>query len=421
MSSALGIIIVLTGIAVSIALHELGHFLPARRFGVKVTQFMVGFGPTLWSKRRGETEYGIKVIPLGGYIRMIGMFPPAAEGRAPRGRFAAAIERARADSLAEVDAADAGREFWRLPVHKRLVIMAGGPVTNLLLCFVFFGVALLGIGSPVLTAKLAQVVACVPTAANPEGLASVDGGCAGGPRSFAAVHGLRAGDVVTSINGVTVRRWADVSKQVRPRAGETVTVTVRRADGSTATASGALPAREADGKTYGFLGGVATVDYERGNVSDVGSAVWELTTSSVQALVALPASVVRLTVSLVTGAPREAQGPVSVVGIADVGGQIASSGADARGITAMFLALVGSLNLFLFLFNMLPLLPLDGGHIAGGVFEAVRRAFARLRGRPDPGPADTARMLPLAYLVASLLILMSVVVMLADIVRPISM
>ncbi|MBU6213521.1 MAG: site-2 protease family protein [Actinomycetales bacterium] len=421
MSNALGIVIVLTGIALSIALHELGHFLPARRFGVKVTQFMVGFGPTLWSRRRGETEYGVKVIPLGGYIRMIGMFPPAAEGRAPRGRFAAAIERARADSLAEVDASDVGREFWRLPVRKRLVIMAGGPVMNLLLCFVFFGVAVLGIGSPVLTAKLAQVVACVPTTANPGGVASDDGGCAGGERSFAAVHGLRAGDVVTAIDGVAVGSWADVSARVRPRAGESVTVAVRRPDGSTTTVTGPLPSRVVDGKTYGFLGGVATVDYKPGTVADVRSAVWELTTSSVQALVALPASVVHLTVSLVTGAPREAQGPVSVVGIADVGGQIASSGADARGITAMFLALVGSLNLFLFLFNMLPLLPLDGGHIAGGLFEATRRALARLRGRPDPGPADTARMLPVAYVVATLLILMSAVVMLADIVRPISL
>lgn len=421
MSNAVGIIAVLAGIAISIGLHELGHFLPARRFGVKVTQFMVGFGPTLWSRVRGETQFGIKGIPLGGYIRMIGMFPPAASDRAARGRFASAIERARADSLAEVAPDDVGREFWRLPVHKRLVIMAGGPVTNLILCFLCFGISVIGIGSPVLTSRVSEVVACVPTTDNPDGLASVDGGCAGGQRSFAAIVGLRAGDIIKSINGKPVSDWQDVTSEIRPHPGGSVTVTVARDSDLFITLPGTLSTREVDGKKYGFLGAVATVDYARGSFADVTTTVWNLTESSAQALVSLPASVWRLTVSLVTGAPREAQGPVSVVGIADVGGQIASSGADARGIAAMFLTLMGSLNLFLFLFNMLPLLPLDGGHIAGGIYEAARRAVARLRRRPDPGPADTARMLPVAYVVATLLILMSAVVMLADVIRPISM
>lgn len=421
MNNALGIVIVLTGIALSIALHELGHFLPARRFGVKVTQFMVGFGPTLWSRTRGETEYGIKLIPLGGYIRMVGMFPPARAERSVRGRFAVAIERARADALAEVSESDQGREFWRLPVRRRLVVMAGGPLMNLLLCFVMFGITVMGIGNSVATSRLDQVVACVPTEANPEGLASVDGGCAGGERSFAATHGLRVGDVITAINGIPVNSWADVTKQVRPNPGTSVEVTVRREGDMVMTLDGILPTRTVEGKKYGFLGGVATVDYERGTAGQVLSTISELTASSVQALIALPVSVVKLTVSLVTGEPRQATGPISVLGIADVGGQIADSGADVRGIISMFLALLGSINLFLFLFNMLPLLPLDGGHIAGGVFEAVRRFYARLRRRPDPGPVDTARMLPIAYVVATLLILMSVVVMFADIIRPISM
>ena len=129
----LGVLFMATGIAVSIALHEVGHLVPAKRFGVRVTQYMVGFGPTMWSRRRGETEYGVKAIPLGGYIRMIGMFPPR-KGDDPgtvrvssTGRFSQLVDEARAASLEEVRPGDENRVFYKLSVPKKVIVMLGGP------------------------------------------------------------------------------------------------------------------------------------------------------------------------------------------------------------------------------------------------------------------------------------------------------
>lgn len=417
----LGVLVVAVGIAGSIAWHELGHLWPAKRFGVKVTQYMIGFGPTIWSRRRGETEYGFKAIPLGGYIRMIGMFPPAVGEGVRSGRWRQLIERARAESLAEVSAEDESRTFWRLPVRRRLVIMAGGPVMNLILSAVLFTIALSVVGQPMPSQSISSVVACVPTGDNPDGLAGVDGSCVGSAPSFAAQHGLRTGDTVTAIDGEPVGSWGDVTGKVRARAGREVTVTVRRNDGEVFTASGVMTRRTVDGKDVGFLGTRPQTVYVTSSPLKVPALMWDTSVASAAALLDLPASTLRLAVSTIKGEPRQMDGPVSVVGIADVGGQIAASGQSVRDVTGMFLGLLGSINLFLFLFNLIPLLPLDGGHVAGALWEALRRAIARVSGRPDPGPVDTARMLPVAYAVAVLLLAMSVVVMLADLFNPVSL
>ena len=138
----LGVLVVVIGVALSIALHEIGHLVPAKKFGVKVTQYMVGFGPTIWSRRRGETEYGIKAIPLGGYVRMIGMLPPR-PGDAPgelrtlsTGRFSQMVDQARADSMEEVRPGDEDRVFYKLSPGKKIIIMLGGPIMNLVIAAV---------------------------------------------------------------------------------------------------------------------------------------------------------------------------------------------------------------------------------------------------------------------------------------------
>jgi len=144
MLEVVGIVLFAALIAASIALHELGHLVPAKKFGVRVSDYMVGFGPTLWSTVRGETRYGVKWIPLGGYIRMIGMLPPDPadpEGRSrslSTGRFAALIAQARAASFDEIRPGDENRLFYKLPVHRRVIIMLGGPFMNLVLAFVLF-------------------------------------------------------------------------------------------------------------------------------------------------------------------------------------------------------------------------------------------------------------------------------------------
>ena len=102
MSQLVGILIFVFGILFSIGLHEIGHLLPAKKFGVRVPTYMVGFGPTIWSKRKGETEYGIKAIPMGGYIRMIGMVPPASDGKDATGPFAEIVNSARKQSMDEM-------------------------------------------------------------------------------------------------------------------------------------------------------------------------------------------------------------------------------------------------------------------------------------------------------------------------------
>lgn len=123
-----GVVIIAVGIALSIALHEIGHLVPAKRFGVRVPQYMVGFGPTIWSRHKGETEYGVKAIPLGGYIRMIGMFPPKS-GDAPgtirtssTGRFTQLADEARAQSFEEVRPGDEDRLFYKLSVDRKSVV-----------------------------------------------------------------------------------------------------------------------------------------------------------------------------------------------------------------------------------------------------------------------------------------------------------
>ena len=150
--------------------------------------------------------------------------------------------------------------------------------------------------------------------------------------------------------------------------------------------------------------------------------MWDLTVRSIEALISLPVRVYELvTDTLIGGQERAIDGPVSVVGASRLGGEIAAMESPITSKVATFLGLAASLNLFLFLFNLLPVLPLDGGHVAGALYESVKRTFARVRGKPDPGPVDTARLLPVAYVVAGVLLAMGVIVIWADIVKPISL
>ena len=156
--------------AVSIGLHEVGHMVPAKKFGVKVTQYFVGFGRTVWSTRRGETEYGLKAIPLGGYVKLVGMLPPAKDdplGR-PRqsntGMFTQLISDARHAEAELIKPGDEDRLFYRLPWWKKVIVMAGGPTVNLVIAFLLFA-GIFGIyGVPEPTTTVSAVSECVITA-----------------------------------------------------------------------------------------------------------------------------------------------------------------------------------------------------------------------------------------------------------------
>lgn len=439
MLEVVGIVLFAALIAASIALHELGHLVPAKKFGVRVSDYMVGFGPTLWSTVRGETRYGVKWIPLGGYIRMIGMLPPDPadpEGRSrslSTGRFAALIAQARAASFDEIRPGDENRLFYKLPVHRRVIIMLGGPFMNLVLAFVLFAIVLVGIGLPQPSLSVGAVVPCTPSLEQPTGQPLPSGVCpAGTVPTPAATAGLVAEDVIVAVNNIPAQDWTQVSEWIAAHPGVETTVTVDRSGSTTvlplAIAEVTRPVYDANGvetgasQTVGFLGMRPTFEYERQSITQVPAFMWDLTVRSVEALISLPVRIYELvSQTLIGGQERDINGPVSVVGASRLGGEIAAMDSPITSKVATFLGLAASLNLFLFLFNLLPVLPLDGGHIAGALYESLKRSIARLRGKPDPGPVDTARLLPVAYVVAGVLLAMGVVVIWADLVKPISL
>jgi len=435
MLTLLGILIFAVGLLASIALHELGHMAPAKKFGVKVPQYMVGFGPTLWSRKKGETEYGIKGIPLGGYIRMIGMFPPNPKGVQDRehlGRMGLMIEDARDEVLAEIAPEDEHRTFYRLSVPKKLTVMFGGPFMNLVIATILFTISLSVIGRPEVTTTVSEVIACVPTTANPNGIASTSGTCDGGVSTPAAQIGLSAGDKLLSVNEVEISTWEDLGIALADQAGNVVQVTYLTSTGETVTKNVEVAALEspvindsgdATGEftSRGFLGVSPSFDLVQSPISEVPGFMTSVTASSIAALFEFPARVFGLAGDLFTEAPRDPEGPVSVIGIGRISGEIASS----ESVPAVYkvgdlITLLASVNLFLFVFNMVPVLPLDGGHIAGALYEGARRQIARVRRKPLPGPVDTAKMLPVAYVMSLVLLAMSAIVILADIIKPIA-
>jgi membrane-associated protease RseP (regulator of RpoE activity) len=432
MSVVFGWVLFALALMVSIGIHELGHLIPAKKFGVRVSQYMIGFGPTLWSRTRGETEFGVKGIPLGGYIRMIGMFPPNPKGTVDKeslSRTQALIESLRADSLAEIRDDEEARAFYNLSVPKKLTIMAGGPVTNLLFAIALFAVTFTVIGNPTVTTQVATVVECVPSDANPDGLLSTDGQCHGSSKTAAFVAGIKPGDVLLSVNGLAINEWMDLGAGVKGRQGKLTEVTFRSGETVQArrvvVSTVSLDVLDANGnptgkkEERGFLGVSPEIVNQRESLGYVLPEVGRMIVSSVKSLGQFPAQVFTTGSQLLSSEERSPSGPVSIVGIGQITGQIASApDTSLEAKTRDFLMLIASVNLFLFIFNMIPVLPLDGGHIAGALYEGARRVVARILRKPRTGPADTAKMWPLAYAVTLVLIAMSIVTILADIFKP---
>jgi len=434
----LGWLIFLVGVGVSIGLHEIGHLLPAKAFGVKVTQYMVGFGPTVWSRRGRETEYGVKAVPLGGYIRMIGMYPPE-KGADPNqlrpsstGRWSQIISDARQASLEEVAPQDTDRVFYKLPVRKRIVIMLGGPTMNLLLAFVMFTIVISGIGFYQAVNRVGTVVPCTPTIAAPSGDLDATGACPSGEKSPAAAAGLRKGDTVLSFAGTPTPTWEELQAAIKAAPTADVPVVVDR-DGAQLTLIAPLvavdrPVYDDQGKVTGdtenrnFFGIAPAAERQTQPISAVPGFMWDMTTRSVHAIVTLPVRLWDLARQTFTSEARDPNGIVGPVGVGRLTGEvIALENTPVIDKVAQVLVFLGGLNLFLFLFNLIPLLPLDGGHVAGAIWEALKRAWSRIRRQPDPGPVDTAKALPLTYVMSIFLVVMGGLVLLADLIKPITL
>jgi membrane-associated protease RseP (regulator of RpoE activity) len=419
----IGVLLLVVGLALSIALHELGHLLPAKKFGVRVGQYMIGFGPTLWSRRIGETEYGFKALPLGGYISMSGMYPPShTEGRAGGGLFATMVQDARAANAETLVATDTRRAFYELSVWRRVVVMLGGPFMNLLLAAFLMTIVVSGIGVQTATTTIAEVSEC----ALPAGSTQTE--CtAADPAAPAAAAGIRPGDRLVSVNGTPVHTFAEASLIIQSAPNQTIPVVVERA-GETVTlqVTPMLAEREVTGPDgepmtaeVGFVGMTAAVGYERQPLWEGPQVTLERTGQIAGIIWQLPARVYQTAVDMFTGAERDPNGPLSVVGAGRLAGEVAAVDAPILNRAAAILELLAGLNLALFIFNLIPLLPLDGGHVVVALWDGVKRAWARLFRRPPPRPVDATRLVPVTLVVVVALIVMGGILILADIVNPI--
>ncbi|MCT6779801.1 M50 family metallopeptidase [Streptomyces rubiginosohelvolus] len=425
--TVLGIAVFVVGLLFSIAWHELGHLSTAKMFGIRVPQYMVGFGPTLWSKKKGDTEYGIKAIPAGGYIRMIGMFPPGPDGRLEArstSPWRGMIEDARSAAFEELQPGDEKRLFYTRKPWKRVIVMFAGPFMNLVLAVaIFMGVAMT-FGFQTQTTEVGGVQQCViAQSENRDKCAPKD------PVSPAKAAGLQEGDKIVAFAGTEVDDWATLSDRIRETIGP-ATIVVER-DGKEVTLNAVLlkndvAKKDSNGEIIpkefvkaGYLGFAARTEIVPLGFGDSVVRMGDMIENGVDSIIALPSKIPALWDAAFSDGERADDSPVGVVGAARIGGEVMNLDIPAQNQVAMMLFLLAGFNLSLFLFNMLPLLPLDGGHIAGALWESLRRNVAKVFRRPDPGPFDVARLMPVAYVVAGLFICFTLLVLVADIVNPV--
>ncbi len=424
----LGVVLFLLGVLGSIALHEVGHMWPAKKFGVKVTQYFVGFGKTVWSVKRGDTEYGVKAFPLGGFIRMVGMLPPSKDPVPDRGFFGRMIADARAAEAHETNATPEYRHFYRQDWWKKVIVMSGGPMMNVFLAVLLLGGVFMGIGIYQPTLTVSQISDCVIPASEGARACRVAPDARPDPPSPAAEAGFQQGDEIVTVNGQQMATWEEFAALIRESADQPLEIVIIR-DGERQTLTPTPLASERpdyDDPTkfvqVGFLGITPDEVRERQDLAYVAATMGDYTQRTGEALLELPQRMTGVFKAALGLEERDPESPMSVVGASRVAGEVASD--DRISITdrwSTLLLLLGVVNLFVALFNFIPLLPLDGGHIAGALYEAARRGLARLRGRPDPGYADVAKMLPVAYTAAMVLIVMGVLLIWADIVNPIQL
>jgi membrane-associated protease RseP (regulator of RpoE activity) len=425
--TVLGILVFAGGLLFSIAWHELGHLSTAKLFGIRVPQYMVGFGPTIWSRKKGDTEYGIKAIPMGGYIRMIGMFPPGPDGRLEArstSPWRGMIEDARSAAFEELQPGDEKRLFYTRKPWKRVIVMFAGPFMNLVLATVIFIGVAMGFGFQTQTTEVAGVQKCVISQSEKR-----DTCAKSDPVSPARAAGLREGDEIVAFDGKRVEDWSALSNLIRETIGP-ATITVER-DGTeqvlhATLAKNMVAAKNSDGEVVpdkyvpaGYLGFAASTEIVPLSFPESVDRMGDMMANGVDSIIALPSKIPDLWSAAFGDGPRKDDSPVGVVGAARIGGEVMTLDIPAQNQIAMMLFLLAGFNLSLFLFNMLPLLPLDGGHIAGALWESLRRRLARMFKRPDPGPFDVAKLMPVAYVVAGIFICFTLLVLVADVFNPV--
>ena len=375
----LGILAFVVALLVSVMIHEFGHYLTARKFGMRVSEFFLGFGTRIWSRQRGETEFGIKAIPAGGYCRIEGMTP---DDEMPDG--------------------EEGRAFYRASAGKKLIVLGAGSFLHFLLGYLLLFILLSGVGVNQVLPVIDSVV----------------------PNSAAAAADFQKGDEIVAINGDRNIKWQSQLDKIRNSQGKELIFTINRGGTEIDIAAAPRMTNIDDGTSRYVLGIINEFGTKRltpiASISDAAELTWTFTSASAKALVQLPTKIPALWGQTFGGQERDENGLVGVVGVARVSGQVSSSGElTTSQRIGTFILIVASLNIFVGLFNLLPILPLDGGHMAVAIADAFRAFIARLRGRPAPAAIDIKVLTPITAVVFVVLAALTVLLLIADIFNPI--
>ena len=374
----LGILAFVIALLLSVMIHEFGHYLTAKHYGMKVSEFFLGFGARLWSKQRGETEFGIKAIPAGGYCKIEGMTP--------------------GDQMPE---GEEGRAFYKASSGRKLIVLGAGSFLHFVLGYLLLFVLFAFVGTNQLLPTISEVV----------------------KGSAAQEAGLLAGDEVTAIDNKKVTSWYDDVQVIRNSQGKPLTLTIKRGADEVQITASARP-EVIDGEERYVLGIINEVALKRSNpitaIKNSATVTKSFLVESAKSLIKLPSKIPALWGQTVGGEKRDPNGLVGVVGVARVSGQ--AIGSDALSITerlSTFILIIASLNIFVGLFNLLPILPLDGGHMAVAIADELRAFYARLRGRPRPAAIDVTLLTPITMVVFVILAALTVLLLVADIVNPV--
>ncbi len=397
--SILGVLAFIVALLFSVMVHEAGHYLTAKKFQMRVTEFFLGFGKRLWSFQRGETEFGIKAIPAGGYCRISGM-----------------------SVNEELPETEKHRAFYLASVPKRLIVLGAGSFLHFVLGFLILVLLLAGVGVTTVTNTIGEVVPCVLNTSS--GVTDTKCSATSNP-SPAKIAGLKVNDQITAINGTEYENWLDYTTKIRASAHKEINLTVLR-NGEEFSIPITPAARTLDGEEIGYLGVINKLGTRKDGsfkaISNSARLTKDLLNNSVTSLISLPTKIPALVRQTFGSEKRDAQGLVGVVGVARVSAQTASDPKlKSREKVASFLIIIASLNIFVGVFNLLPLLPLDGGHMAVAIVDGVRRINARRRKKTAPAPIDVERLLPLTLAVFAILAVLSLLLLAADIFNPINL
>ena len=376
----LGILAFVVALLLSVMVHEFGHYITARKYGMWVSEFFVGFGKRIWSVQRGETEFGVKAIPAGGYCKIEGMSPND-----------------------EMPAGQEDRAFYKASSGKKLVVLGAGSFLHFVLGFVLLFTLFAGIGTNQVLPVINEVV----------------------PNSAAQAAGIQVGDEIVSINGKRVTEWYKDVEVIRESQGRELSLVLNR-NGEEISVTASARLTDLDGTTRYVLGIVNDVGLKRSgllvSIKNSATVTRSFLVESVKSLGKLPEKIPALWGATVRGEERDPNGLVGVVGVARVSGE--AVGSDKLTIMerlATFVLIVASLNIFVGVFNLLPILPLDGGHMAVAIADSIRAFFARLRGRPRPAPIDVTVLTPITMVVFVVLATLTLLLLVADVINPVTL